>query len=314
MLGGNIHGLAADAGHSSDEGNVKTGINGIGAMTVVPGSSAQHALSEYACRQIQKYIILPIIREERLKNFHPLVAGLPYRVARKEITCLRDLEKVLLWLAPVSTDTLPRARRLGLGLIFSSKKWSVSKASFLLFCETSIQCIHTTVDYLNDHDQRRPTDRPYNQGYFLDLVEQVRQYAAMLSASRAATASGTAEMGSSKLVAQLQLIYHLLTIHSDERLDLVGGLSQTGKQAELVRIKDGKSISLRTGEEISIDDYKSGSKRAIDAPSEEDALRSMARRKKSAGSSAREEHRCRECHKIFKRPCDLTYENLPFTS
>ena len=283
-------------------------------MAVIPGSSAQHALSEYACRQIQKYIILPIIREERLKNFHPLVAGLPYRVARKEITCLRDLEKVLLWLAPVSTDTPPWARRLGLGLILSSKKWSVSKSSFLLFCETSIQCIHTTVDYLNENDQRRPTDRPYNQGYFLDLVEQVRQYAGMLSASRAAAASSAAEHEGPRFVAQLQHLAYLLTMSSDERLDLIGGLSQTGKQAELVRIKDGKSISLRTGEEISIDDYKSGSKRAIDGPSEEDALRSMARRKKSAGSNAREEHRCRECHKIFKRPCDLTYEIPPSES
>lgn len=37
-----------------------------------------------------------------MKSFHPLVKGIPIRVGRKEITCLRDLEKVLLWLAPVS--------------------------------------------------------------------------------------------------------------------------------------------------------------------------------------------------------------------
>jgi len=64
--------------------------------------SSQRAISEFACKQIQKHIISPIIREERLKAFHPLVGGLPHRVARKEITCLRDLEKILLWLAPVS--------------------------------------------------------------------------------------------------------------------------------------------------------------------------------------------------------------------
>ena len=151
----------------------------------------QHALSEYACKQIQKHIILPIIREEKLKNFHPLVGGIPYRVARKEITCLRDLEKVLFWLAPVSNSSSVDGWSLVQGLIFGLKKWSASKASFLLFCETSIQCIHTTVEYLNERDQRRPTDRPYTNGYFLDLVEQVRQYASMVASSRARSASGS---------------------------------------------------------------------------------------------------------------------------
>ena len=80
-----------------------SGINGLAGPITGSMSASQHALSEYACRQIQKYIILPIVREEKLKNFHPLVIGIPYRVARKEITCLRDLEKVLLLLAPVST-------------------------------------------------------------------------------------------------------------------------------------------------------------------------------------------------------------------
>ena len=165
-------------------GNVQSGINGNGAVASNPDSGDMQALSEYACRQIQKHIILPIIREEKLKAFHNLVSGLPYRVARKEITCLRDLEKVLLWLAPVSILTFALYGRWVRGLIFDVKKYSISKASFLHFCETSIQCIHTTVDHLNERDQCRPTDRPYNQGSFLDLVEQVRQYAAILSTNR----------------------------------------------------------------------------------------------------------------------------------
>ena len=77
----------------------------------------------------------------------------------------------------------------GLWVDFWHKKWSISKTSFLGFCTTSIQCIHTTVEYLNENDQRRPTDRPYTNGYFLDLVEQVQQYAAMLAASRSTTSS-----------------------------------------------------------------------------------------------------------------------------
>jgi hypothetical protein len=94
------------------EGRVRSGINGLTVAPSAAASGTQHALSEFACRQIQKHIILPIIREEKLKDFHPLVSGIPYRVARKEITCLRDLEKVLLWLAPVSGRPLLWAWRM----------------------------------------------------------------------------------------------------------------------------------------------------------------------------------------------------------
>ena len=169
---------------------VQSGINGTAATAANSQTGNQHALSEYACRQIQKHIIAPIVREDSLKDFHPLVQGIPYRVGRKEITCLRDLEKVLLWLAPVSGSKHVWEGRSAHALVSGAKKWSVSKTSFLNFCETSIQCIHTTVDYLNESDQRRPTDRPYTNGYFLDLTEQVRQYAAMISASRARMAAG----------------------------------------------------------------------------------------------------------------------------
>ena len=166
------------------EGSAQTGINGLALSALGAVTGSQHTLSEQACRQIQKFIILPIIREDKLKDFHPLISGIPYRIARKEITCLRDLEKVLLWLAPVSSDPPVREWSLTYNLTLGVKKWSVSKESFRSFCEATIQCIHTTVDYLNEKDQRRPSDRPYTNGYFLDLVEQVRQYAASLAVSR----------------------------------------------------------------------------------------------------------------------------------
>lgn len=171
---------------------IRSGINGTTVSAAGPETRNQHALSEYACRQIQKHIILPIVRESSLKAFHSLVTGIPYRVGRKEITCLRDLEKVLLWLAPVSESYHIWERSWAHALVSGVKKWSVSRASFIKFCETSIQCIHTTVDYLNEPDQRRPTDRPYTNGYFLDLTEQVRQYAAMITASRERMAAGSA--------------------------------------------------------------------------------------------------------------------------
>jgi len=67
------------------------------------------------------------------------------------------------------------------------KKWSTSPKSFVQFCQTTIQCIHTTVNHLNERDLCRPHDRPYTNGYFVDLTEQVRQYAIILARHRANT-------------------------------------------------------------------------------------------------------------------------------
>lgn len=249
---------------------IQSGINGTVGSSMSEARS-QHVLSEYACRHIQKHIIAPIIAESSLKNFHPLVRGIPFRVGRKEITCLRDLEKVLLHLAP---------------------KWSISRKVFIQFCETTIQCLHTTVDFLSEPDQRRPTDRPYTNGYFLDLTEQVRQYAAMITASRARTANVKG------MTDEDANAHGTLALH--------GGLSQTGQPAELVRIKDGQTISLRTGSMIDPIGSPVGSKRSMDQEADEDPLRSMARRRKSAQAAVKEVQQCQDCDKVFKRPCDLT--------
>lgn len=260
----------ADEGHSPSAAvsEVRSGINGSSSIGI------QHALSEYACRQIQKYIISPIVRESSLKDFHPLVQGIPYRVGRKEITCLRDLEKVLLWLAP---------------------KWSISKSAFLNFCETSIQCIHTTVEYLNESDQRRPTDRPYTNGYFLDLTEQVRQYAAMITAARERMAAGRGTADDEAM--------------ANERLGLHGGLSRNGRPVELVRTRNGQAISLRTGTDVKTESNGTVSpkdfKRSASEEFDDDLLRSMGRRRKGA-PPPKDIHHCRDCEKVFKRPCDLT--------
>lgn len=168
---------------------IQSGING-SATNAGPQIGTPHLLSEAACRKINEHIIVPIVRDNSLKNYHRFVTSIPYRVARKEITCLRDLEKVLLFLAPVSRSCSIWTSSLAYALLCDMKKWSVSRASFIKFCESSIQCIHTTVEYLNEPDQRRPTDAPYTNGYFLDLTEQMRQYAAMITASRERLAAG----------------------------------------------------------------------------------------------------------------------------
>jgi len=165
--------------------------SGINGSNVQAHARTQHLLSKYACKQIQDHIIIPILKEKHLQPFHHLVKTIPYRVSRKDITCLRDLEKVILWLAPVSGSSLVWERSLAHRLGFGVKKYcGLSGSSFLKFAETSIQCLHTAVEHLHESDRQRPSDRPYTNGYFLDLTEQVRQYAAMINHSRERLAAG----------------------------------------------------------------------------------------------------------------------------
>ena len=74
-----------------------------------------------------------------------------------------------------------------------------------------------------------------------------------------------------------------------------------------MRQKDGKTISIATGQVLSEEEVASASmkRQMSDAfdDDDDDALRSMARRKKNAKP---EIHECSLCDKEFKRPCDLT--------
>lgn len=58
--------------------------------------------------------------------------------------------------------------------VFGVKDYSRSPYKYLQFCERTIRVLHTTVTTLHESDQRALADRPYTQGYFFDLVEQVR--------------------------------------------------------------------------------------------------------------------------------------------
>jgi len=89
---------------------------------------------------------------------------------------------------------------------------------------------------------------------------------------------------------------------SGEKISLRGGLCETGYPAELVRIKDGQAISLRTGQVIQSEAHPMGRSSSED----EDLQMSMARRKKSEQAAPKQFQRCSECDKEFKRPCDLT--------
>ncbi|KAL1643318.1 hypothetical protein SLS58_004989 [Diplodia intermedia] len=255
-------------------------------------------LSESAFKHIQRRIVRPILQEAALKEFHPLIKDVPRRIGAKEITNLRDLEKTLIFLAP---------------------EYAVSPANYQRFCETSVTFIANTVGYLCEADQRLPTDRPYTNNYFLDLVEQIRRYAAIMAATREKEASGEAldEMDYHPYVGPLEPDVprasrgfnglKLTTSFRDEKVTLRGGLSHNGKPAELVRERNGKMIPIATEAEGSA--LNATFKRPLDVDEDdedEDSVhRSMARRRKS-DRPGDVMHRCADCKKEFKRPCDLT--------
>ncbi|OJD22452.1 hypothetical protein ACJ73_06201 [Blastomyces percursus] len=276
------------------ESAINRSISSTGSLPEVP------TFGVAARKHIDHFILVPILREKRLSPFHPLIRTVPNRIESREISCLRDFEKTILFLAPVSEiRSLDNVPDIAHTVNERLKRYTQSKAAYIGFCEFTIQCLHTTVGYLNDRDQRRPSDRPYTNGYFLDLVEQMRQYSAMVGASRERQGprprSRTTENNTE--------------YSSDEEVTLEGGLSVTGRPAELVRRKkDKQTISLRTGKPY---DEKASPvipmiKRTLSMESCDDGVaRSMARRKKNAPPLDINQ-KCKDCDKVFKRPCDLT--------
>lgn len=180
-------------------------------MSTISAATEERGLSEYAKEQIHLHIIQPILREPSLKEFHQLLKDVPHRIGKREIKNLRDLEKTLIFCAPVSH----RDRDITLSdctftyWCSGVKDYSRTPKKYLHFCERTIRVLHTTVTTLHESDQRAPTDRPYTQGYFFDLVEQVcfgcnetacssvfinthqiRRYATILAATRERQAKG----------------------------------------------------------------------------------------------------------------------------
>jgi hypothetical protein len=277
-------------------------------FTAVGAHEAKPVLGDHACEAIHKGIVEPILAEESLKDFHPLIKDVPRRIGEKNISNLRDLEKTLIFLAPVSGIRYLSESAKAHCILRGFKEFSATPSSYLRFCERSIQLLHATVDSLSQSDQRLPTDRPYTTNYFLDLLEQIRRYAAIMAATRQKETKGEEldEMDYSPYkIPALSPTLLRLTIYSDEKLTLRGGLSHNGRPVEFVREKDGKAISLSEG----ADDVETGfsSKRALsdDETDDEGVKRSMARRRKSE-KPGDVLHTCSDCKKAFKRPCDLT--------
>ncbi|KIW22866.1 uncharacterized protein PV07_11119 [Cladophialophora immunda] len=227
------------------------------------------ALSPSARKKIKDYIITPILREDRFEDFHPLVTALGSK-NNKAVRCLRDLEQ---------------------SLIFQPLTLAISRQLYRIFGEFTIQLVVDTYQHLAESEQRRAADRPYDNGYFLDLVQQVNRLAAHIGSSSRAQQAGTAEEDD-------DMAYSI-----DDEVTLEGGLGETGNEAELVRWKNGKGYSLRTGLPYV---PSPGVKRASSEALDEDVARSMARRKKGYIPEI-VEMKCSDptCDKIFNRKCDL---------
>jgi len=278
-------------------------------------------LSSRAFSRIHEHVLKPLLAKPSLKDFRPIVQDCPRRIQEKQIVCLRDLEKTLIFMAPVSQ----LLKDGGVwGVTYRSlclKERANSAKMYLDFCITSIRCIQATVEYLSDREQTRPHDRPYTSGYFIDLVDQIRQHAAQLKESRDKLAAGDKldEMDAESYVSGHLISYcqpaHIM-LRTDE-IRLVGGVAKTGRPAEMVRVKkNGKAISLATGrvidnleeEEKTVGPVRFKRSMSEQAQDEEEIMRSMARRKKNATPEELAPKKCTHpgCNKEFKRPCDLT--------
>ena len=277
-------------------------------------------LSQRAVSRIHEHTLRPLLAKPSLKDFQSIVLDIPRRIRDKNIICLRDLEKTLIFMAPVSqllTDTGVWGntyRQLCL------KERTKTPAKYLDFCLTSVRCIQTTADYLSDKEQIRPADRPYTNLYFMDLEDQLRQYAHQLAeaqkkdVSEDAAAMELDAYGLTLPQPSSLAIWYSNNDNSSDEVRLHGGLHLNGRPAELVRVKqDGRAFSIATGQLVDLDEEDAGSmrmKRSLSEESEEteDVLRSMARRKKNPTPEELAPKKCREpgCTKEFKRSCDLT--------
>ncbi|KAI0159484.1 hypothetical protein BJ166DRAFT_564537 [Pestalotiopsis sp. NC0098] len=258
-------------------------------------------LSSRAVNRIHEHTLKPLLSKKSLKAFQSIILDCPRRIQENQIVCLRDLEKTLIFMAPVSQLLKDTGVWGNTYRALCLKEKAKSADLYLDFCLTSIRCIQATVEYLSDREQTRPNDRPYNSGYFIDLVEQIRLHAQQLQNAQERQAAGE-ELDE-------------MDAHPTDEVKLMGGLATTGRPAELVRIKkNGKAISIATGQPFEdLEEDSKGPARFKRSMSEqledeEEIMRSMARRKKNATPEELAPKKCTHpgCNKEFKRPCDLT--------
>lgn len=253
-------------------------------------STPKHHMSDKSIEEIHRTIIDPILKEERLKPFHPLAKNITHQIAEKQIVCLRDLEKTLLWVAPVS-GFLILFKTIGVGCMahFFSLLKNYSRNNSLMFFHFAgfaVRCLHKSTYFVSEQDQRLPSDQPYTNGYFRDLLEQIRQHAEDIKLNK----------------------HNILTKRTSKpKRDTETSTYDLDSFSLLVEFLEANPDTSAPVERATEDNTSLHSlKRNLSLHSvDEGAKRSMARRKKNAPPMDINK-KCSSCDKIFKRPCDLT--------
>ncbi|KAE8145686.1 hypothetical protein BDV25DRAFT_164091 [Aspergillus avenaceus] len=269
---------ASDSGLGTSVYSDKTTISSVkGRLTasqVCQASMAMpdHKLSQSARTEIGSRVFLPLFGDEKLIPFHRVVRGSYQQLNNGQLKCLRDVEK---------------------SLLSSSRGVKASTALWVDFCNYTIHCVHDTSGFLSGRDLSMPSDAPYTNSYFIDLLAQINLFARLRDEMRERSQRSSSSSGEKSI----ELV--------EPKLTLEGGYSKNGRPAELVMHREGKAISMQTGQpydEHAIPSFK----RTLSIDNVDEGVeRSMARRKKNAPPMDINQ-KCRWCDKVLKRPCDLT--------
>ena len=126
----------------------------------ISAADEERGLSKYAADQIHRYIIRPILREDSLAEFHDLIQSVPSRIGNKEIKNLRDLEKTLIFLAPVSPHALVKFTRAFTHDVSAQRNIRfLLPSTFISANERSASSIQPSRLFTSLTSERPPTDR-----------------------------------------------------------------------------------------------------------------------------------------------------------
>ncbi|RVD88841.1 uncharacterized protein DFL_003013 [Arthrobotrys flagrans] len=119
-------------------------------------SATPTSLNADAVMEMKRLILLPLSQDSSLLQFTPLIAAASMRLDEGRISCLRDLEKYLL---------------------YKSQEMSPSPQTFVHFCEKFLFRCQNAMGSIEavGGDLTRPNDTPYYEGYFMDVLAHHRE-------------------------------------------------------------------------------------------------------------------------------------------
>ncbi|KAK6339858.1 copper-binding transcription factor [Orbilia javanica] len=118
-------------------------------------STTPTGLNADSVMEMKRLILLPLSQDPSLLQFTPLIGAASMRLDEGRISCLRDLEKYLL---------------------YKSQEMSPSPQTFIHFCEKFLFRCQSAMGSIEavGGDLTRPNDTPYYDGYFMDVIAHHR--------------------------------------------------------------------------------------------------------------------------------------------